>query len=285
LHWLLNKPGRREALRLLLYVLLVFSFILIPSVPTYTRPQPNHEKLMIVDAIQEAPATAPVDSATVTALTTTTGTTSLLVIICGSSLWTFTYWVGLTVACVTEVTVTGTATLVTVTSISASASTTLTTVTAHPSTTLATVTQSPSTTLETVRVHPSTTLATVTASPSTTLATVRVHPSTTLATVTVHPSTTLATVTVHPSTTLRTVSVSATRTRTATVVTTLTRTATSSAFFGPLPLGGLSTLWTYIAYVVIFGGLGLDLAPGSKLRLSRKWVVGASSKPNLTQGS
>jgi hypothetical protein len=52
-------------------------------------------------------------------------------------------------------------------------------------------------------------------------------------------------------------------------------TGTVTASFGPLPLGGLSTLWTYVAYVVIFGGLGLDLAPGNKPRLARKWLLGA----------
>jgi hypothetical protein len=62
----------------------------------------------------------------------------------------------------------------------------------------------------------------------------------------------------------------------------VTTTKTSAAFFGPLPLGGLSTLWTYIAYVVIFGGLGLDLAPGNKLRLGQKWLLGAlTSNPTI----
>jgi hypothetical protein len=69
-----------------------------------------------------------------------------------------------------------------------------------------------------------------------------------------------------------------TNTKTMAVVTTVT----TPASFGPLPLGGLSTLWTYIAYVVIFGGLGLDLAPGNKLRLGQKWLlVALTSNPPI----
>jgi hypothetical protein len=65
--------------------------------------------------------------------------------------------------------------------------------------------------------------------------------------------------------------VTATTTKTVTV----TGVKTVTGLFVPLPLGGLSTLWTYVAYVVIFGGLGLDLAPGSKVRFGRKWLPGA----------
>jgi hypothetical protein len=65
--------------------------------------------------------------------------------------------------------------------------------------------------------------------------------------------------------------VTATTTRTLTV--TRITTATVTASFAPLPLGGLSSLWTYIAYVVIFGGLGLDLGPGNKRRFPWKWPL------------
>jgi hypothetical protein len=71
--------------------------------------------------------------------------------------------------------------------------------------------------------------------------------------------------------------VTATTTKTVTV----TGVKTVTALFAPLPLGGLSTLWTYIAYVVIFGGLGLDLAPGNKLRIAQKRLLGAFT-PNPT---
>jgi len=59
-----------------------------------------------------------------------------------------------------------------------------------------------------------------------------------------------------------------------------TTTKTSSVSFDPLPLGGLSTFWTYIAYLALFGGLGLDLARRSKIRFSRKWFL-----EGLTPGS
>ena len=75
-------------------------------------------------------------------------------------------------------------------------------------------------------------------------------------------TTVATTVTQTPSTALRTVSVSATTTGTVTV-TMVTTTATSA--FSPLMLG-LSTFSTYVASVVIFAGLGLDLAPGRKLQ-------------------
>jgi hypothetical protein len=91
---------------------------------------------------------------------------------------------------------------------------------------------------------------------------VSVSSSTTVATVS-------ATLVVGPTKTVTGV-VTATATRTVTV----TGVTTVTVSFAPLPLGGLSTLWTYVAYVVIFGGLGLDLVPGSKLRFGRKWLLG-----------
>jgi len=72
-----------------------------------------------------------------------------------------------------------------------------------------------------------------------------------------------------------------TKTVTGVVTATTTRTTTVSAVttttvsFIPLPLGGLSTLWTYVAYVVIFGGLGFDLSPRNKLRFGGRWLVAA----------
>jgi len=167
------------------------------------------------------------------------------------------------------------------------ASTTVETATQSPSVTLETATLSPSTTLETATASPSTTLDTVTQSPTTTLRTVttKAFAVTTVGTITLPAVafTTFRTVSLSASSTVGTVTVSATKTRTVTtVVTTVKRTATSHDSFTPLPLSGLSTLWTYLAYLVIFGGLGLNLAAESRLRLGRKWPLGALTKPKRT---